>query len=147
MIITFFFSQPEILVCIVTKEKSYIGAKMTLEFRLWKPILLIKSNWEIRTSLCNPNRMRLWCAIIIPRHTLVARYCFPNIYPVRMSVRSSDMFRASKEQMPFNMSKALNLSFLCKLGSPSQSSSFRRKTCRAATVRYDSSIRTNRASV
>ena len=48
----FIFSQPEILVAIAIKEKSYTDASITLELRLMKLILLIKSNWEIlRRSL------------------------------------------------------------------------------------------------
>ena len=67
-----------------------------------------------------------------------------------MSIRPPDIIPVSEVQIPFNKSVALNLCFLCNLGSPSQNSSIRRKTCHApyaATLQHDSSIRTNRADI
>ena len=64
---------------------------------------------------------------------------FPNVYPC---VRLSDMIQVPEVQILHNMSVALNLCFVCNPGSPSQSSSIRRKTCHApntATPQHDSS--------
>ena len=78
-------------------------------------------------------------------HKYVREVLFSYVYPC---VRSSDMIPVPELQIhvPSNMSVALNLCFLCNLGSPSQSSSIRRKTCHAlktATPQHESSIRTN----
>ena len=62
-----------------------------------------------------------------------------------MSVRPSDMIPVSAVQILSNMSVALNLCFLCNLGSPSQSSSVQKQARQApntATLQHDSSIRT-----
>ena len=85
--------------------------------------------------------------------TLVAWYyvfsvlCFSSVYPC---VRLSDMIPVSELPIPFNMSVALNLHFLCILGLPSKGSSNLRKTCPApniTTLQHDSSIRTKIANV
>ena len=65
---------------------------------------------------------------------------FSKRQSVCLSARSSDMIPVSAVQVPSNMSIALTLCFLCNLGSPSQSSSVRRKMCQApntATLQYD----------
>ena len=66
------------------------------------------------------------------------------------SICQSNTSPVPEVQIPSNMSVALKLCFLCNLGSPSQSSSIRRKTCHAsntATHYRDSSNRTNRATM
>ena len=69
---------------------------------------------------------------------------------MRSSVRRSDMIPVLEVQIPSNMSAALNLCFLCNLGSPSQSSSIRTKTFYApntATLRHNSYIHANIRSI
>ena len=61
-----FFSQPEILVAIATKEKNYTNA---LEFRVRKLILLIKGSWEImHNSLQSQKNASLICNIYTLLH-------------------------------------------------------------------------------
>ena len=65
------------------------------------------------------------------------------------SICQSNTSPVPEVQIPSNMSVALKLCF-CNLGSPSQSSSIRRKTCHASNTAihyHDSSIRTNRATM
>ena len=48
------------------------------------------------------------------------------------SIRTLDRIPVSEMQIPFNLSIAQKLCFLCYHGSPSQSTSVRRKTCHAS---------------
>ena len=48
------------------------------------------------------------------------------------SIRTLDMIPVSEVQIPYNFSVALKLRFFCYHGSPSQSTSVRRKICHAS---------------
>ena len=70
----------------------------------------------------------LWYAIFILRYKLMASLLFSRRLSVCSYVRPSYVIPVSEVPIPSNMSVALNLCFLCNLGSPNQSNSIRIKT-------------------
>ena len=88
--------------------------------------------------------------IPIPQHVNL-RFVYPTYINVsiRLSVGYDSIIRDANTIQHICNTESL-LSFHCNLGSPSQSSTIRRKTCHApntATLQHDGSIRANRTTV